>query len=33
MALKVKAIEKNIKFTKNPNDPGVWRCVTGHGPF
>ena len=27
MALKVKAIEKNIKFTKNPNDPGVWRYV------
>ena len=27
MALKVKAIEKNIKFTKNDNDPGVWRYV------
>ena len=27
MALKVKAIEKNIKFTKNPNDPGVWYYV------
>ena len=27
MALKVKAIEKNIKFTKNENDPGVWRYV------
>ena len=27
MALKVKAVEKNIKFTKNENDPGVWRYV------
>ena len=27
MALKVKAVEKNIKFTKNDNDPGVWRYV------
>ena len=27
MALKVKAIEKKLKFTKNPNDPGVWRYV------
>ena len=27
MALKVKAVERNIKFTKNENDPGVWRYV------
>ena len=27
MALKVKAVEKKIKFTKNENDPGVWRYV------
>ena len=27
MALKVKAVEKNIKFDKNPNNPGVWRYV------
>ena len=27
MALKVKAIEKKIKFTKDENDPGVWRYV------
>ena len=27
MSLKVKAVEKNIKFTKNENDPGVWRYV------
>ena len=25
--LKVKAIEKKIKFTKDENDPGVWRYV------
>ena len=25
MALKVKAVERNIKFTKDENDPGVWR--------
>ena len=25
--MKVKAIEKKLKFTKNPNDPGVWRYV------
>ena len=27
MALKVKAVEKKIKFTKNENDPSVWRYV------
>ncbi len=27
MALKVKAVEKKIKFDKNPNNPGVWRYV------
>ena len=27
MALKVKAVERNIKFTKDGNDPGVWRYV------
>ena len=27
MALKVKAVEKNLKFTKDANDPGVWRYV------
>ena len=27
MALRVKAVERNIKFTKNENDPGVWRYV------
>ena len=27
MALKVKAVEKKIKFTKNENAPGVWRYV------
>ena len=25
--LKVKAVERNIKFTKDENDPGVWRYV------
>ena len=25
--MKVKAIEKKLKFTKDPNDPGVWRYV------
>ena len=25
--LKVKAVEKKIKFTKDENDPGVWRYV------
>ena len=25
--MKVKAIEKKLKFTKNENDPGVWRYV------
>ena len=28
MALKIKAVEKKIKFTKDENDPGVWRYVT-----
>ena len=27
MALKVKAVERNIKFTKNENNPGVWRYL------
>ena len=27
MALKVKAVERKIKFTKDANDPGVWRYV------
>ena len=27
MALKVKAVERNIKFTKDENDHGVWRYV------
>ena len=25
--MKVKAVEKKLKFTKDPNDPGVWRYV------
>ncbi len=27
MAMKVKAVEKLLKFSKNENDPGVWRYV------
>jgi hypothetical protein len=27
MALKVKAVERKIKFSKNENDPGVYRYV------
>ena len=27
MALKVKAREKLLKFSKNENDPGIWRYV------
>ena len=27
MALKVKAVERKIKFTKDENDPGVWCYV------
>ena len=27
MAMKVKALEKKLKFTKDENDPGVWRYV------
>ena len=27
MARKVKAVEKKIKFDKNPENPGVWRYV------
>ncbi len=27
MTMKVKAIEKKLKFTKDPNDPGVYRYV------
>ena len=27
MALKVKAVERKIKFTKDDNDPCVWRYV------
>ena len=25
--MKVKAVERKLKFTKDPNDPGVWRYV------
>ena len=32
MALKVKAVERNIKFTKDENDPGVWRYVMQPDP-
>ncbi len=27
MGMKVKAVEKLLKFNKNENDPGVWRYV------
>ena len=27
MTMKVKAIEKKLKFTKDPNDAGVYRYV------
>ena len=27
MALKIKAKEKKLKFSKNENDPGFWRYV------
>jgi hypothetical protein len=27
MTMRVKAVEKLLKFTKNENDPGVWRYV------
>ena len=27
MTMKVKAIEKKLKFSKDPNDPGVYRHV------
>ena len=27
MALKVKAVERLLKFSNNPNDPGVYRYV------
>ena len=27
MALKIKAKEKKLKFSKNENDPGIWRYV------
>ena len=27
MTMKVKAVEKKLKFTKDANDPGVWRYV------
>ena len=27
MTMKVKAVEKKLKFTKDENDPGVWRYV------
>ena len=27
MTMKVKAIEKKLKFSKDPNDPGVYRYV------
>ena len=29
MALKVKAVERLLKFTKDENDPGVYRYGTG----
>jgi predicted histone-like DNA-binding protein len=29
MAIKVKAVERKLKFTKNENDPGVYRYVLG----
>ena len=29
MAIKVKAVERKLKFTKNENDPGVYRDVLG----
>ena len=33
MALKVKAVEKKIKFDKDPANPGVWHYEEGllHG--
>ena len=27
MAIKIKAVERKLKFTKDENDPGVWRYV------
>ena len=29
--MKVKAVEKKLKFTKDPNDPGVYRYVMSLG--
>ena len=29
MAIKVKAVERKLKFTKNENDPWVYRYVLG----
>ena len=29
MAIKVKAVERKLKFTKNENAPGVYRYVLG----
>jgi len=29
MAIKVKAVERKLKFTKNENDPGVYRDPDG----
>ena len=29
MAIKVKAVERKLKFTKNENDPGGYRYVLG----
>ena len=31
MTMKVKAVEKKLKFTKDPNDPGVYRYVMSPG--
>ena len=33
MAIKVKAVERKLKFTKNENDPGVYRYVLGAEPL
>ena len=33
MALKVKAKEKKLKFSKNENDPGIWRYVMVPDPY
>ncbi len=33
MAIKVKAVERKLKFTKNENDPGVYRYHFYHLPL